>query len=333
MWTSTKSDNQTTNIKQTMKIVILDGYSSNPGDLSWQGLEAMGQVTVYDRTAANQTTERAAEADIILTNKVVIGRKEIAALPCLKYIGVLATGYNVVDVEAAHERGIIVTNVPAYSTKSVAQMVFAHLLTVTNRTEHYAAQNRQGRWTTNADFCYWDQPLTELADKTFGIVGLGNIGMCVAQIALAFGMRVKSVTSKEACNLPQGIQKADLQEVLATSDVLSLHCPLTPATHHLINADSLSQMKSTAILINTGRGPLVDDQAVADALANGTIAAYCADVLTEEPPRSDNPLLHQPNAYLTPHIAWASTEARIRLLQTAIANVKAFIDGNPQNVV
>jgi glycerate dehydrogenase len=316
-----------------VKIVILDGYSANPGDLSWQALDAMGEVTVYDRTSPIDLIERSKDADILLTNKVIIGRSEMAQLPKLKYIGVLATGYNVVDIEAARERGIIVTNVPAYSTESVAQMVFAHLLTVTNRTEHYAIQNREGRWSNNPDFCYWDAPLTELAGKTFGIVGLGNIGKRVSQIALAFGMKVKALTSKDAATLPQGVQKANLQELLSTSDVVSLHCPLTPDTRHLINADTLSQMKPSAILINTGRGPLIDDQAVADALANGGIAAYCADVMTNEPPHIDNPLLSQPHAYLTPHIAWASTEARVRLLQIAIDNVRAFVSGNPQNVV
>jgi glycerate dehydrogenase len=316
-----------------MKIVILDGFSANPGDLSWEELEKCGEVTVYDRTKPSETLARVADADIVLTNKVIISREIIAQLPQLKYIGVLATGYNVVDVEAAHEHGIIVTNVPAYSTESVAQMVFAHLLTVTNRTEHYAIQNRGGRWTKNPDFCYWDFPHMELAGKTFGIVGLGHIGQRVAQIALAFGMKVKALTSKTAETLPTGIEKASIEELLATADVLSLHCPLTENTRHLINADTLRQMKSSAILINTGRGPLIDDQAVADALAAGRLAAFCADVLTEEPPKADNPLLGQPNAFITPHIAWASKEARIRLLQVATDNVRAFLSGTPVNVV
>jgi glycerate dehydrogenase len=316
-----------------MRIVILDGYSANPGDLSWKELEQMGEVTVYDRTSPSETVQRAADADIVLTNKVVLDREKIVQLPRLKYIGVLATGYNVVDIEAAHERGIIVTNVPAYSTESVAQMVFAHLLTVTNHTEHYAIQNRSGRWTANPDFCYWDFPHMELAGKTFGIVGLGNIGRRVAEIALAFGMKVKAMTSKSQDQLPAGIEKADLQTLLSSADVLSLHCPLTDKTRHLINDDTLRQMKPTAILINTGRGPLVDDQAVADALQEGRLAAFCADVLTTEPPASNNPLLSQPNAFITPHIAWASIEARIRLLQVAIDNVRAFIYDKPQNVV
>ena len=293
-----------------MKIVILEG------------LEELGMLTVYDRTKPEETIARAAEADIVLTNKVIINREVMAQLPQLKYIGVLATGYNVVDIEAAHERGIIVTNVPAYSTESVAQMVFAHLLTVTNRTEHYAIQNRQGRWSKNPDFCYWDFPHLELAGKTFGIVGLGNIGRRVAEIALAFGMQVKALTSKSADTLPAGIEKADLEVLLATSDVISLHCPLTDTTRHLINRDTLSKMRPSAILINTGRGPLVDDQAVASAF-----------VLTEEPPKANNPLLSQPNAFITPHIAWATEEARSRLLQVAISNVQAFLNAKPQNVV
>ncbi len=314
-----------------MKIVILDGYTANPGDLSWKELEALGELTVYERTKPTEIVARAADAEIVLTNKVVLSKETMAQLPKLKYIGVLATGYNVVDIAEAHQRGIVVTNVPAYSTESVAQMVFAHLLTVTNRTEHYAIQNRSGRWTENPDFCYWDFSHMELAGKSFGIVGLGNIGQRVAQIALAFGMKVKALTSKTA--LPAGVEKASLEELLATSDVLSLHCPLTESTRHLINAETLRQMKSTAILINTGRGPLIDDQAVAEALADGRLAAFCADVLTEEPPKADNPLLKQPNAFFTPHIAWASKEARIRLLQVATDNVRAFIGGKPVNVV
>ena len=314
-----------------MKIVILDGYTANPGDLSWRELEKMGDVTVYERTSPEETVVRAADAEVVLTNKVLMTREVMEQLPQLKYIGVLATGYNVVDIQAAHERGIVVTNVPAYSTESVAQMVFAHLLTVTNRTEHYAQQNREGKWSRSKDFCYCDTTLTEMAGKTFGIVGLGNIGMRVAQIALAFGMKVKVLSSKEV--LPAGIEKVTLDELLATSDVLSLHCPLTDSTRHLINKESIQKMKSSAILINTGRGPLVDDDAVANALAEGRLYAFCADVMTVEPPAADNPLLKQPNAYITPHIAWASTEARVRLIQIATENVGCFINGKPQNMV
>ena len=320
-------------MKEAMKIVILDGYTANPGDRSWKGLEALGELTVYDRTKADETVARAAEADIVLTNKVIINKEVIAQLPRLKYVGVLATGYNVVDIEAAHERGIIVTNIPAYSTESVAQMVFAHLLTVTNRTEHYAILNRQGRWSTNPDFCYWDTEMTELAGKTFGIVGLGNIGCRVAQIAIAFGMKVKALTSKTADALPAGIEKASLEELLATSDVVSLHCPLTDSTRRMMNGETLRLMKPTAILINTGRGPLVDDQAIAEALEEGRLAAFCADVLTEEPPKADHPLLKQPNAFITPHIAWATKEARSRLIQVATDNVSSFLSGKAINVV
>lgn len=316
-----------------MKIVILDGYTANPGDLSWGSLKEMGEVTVYERTRREEIAGRAADADIVLTNKVVMDREMMALLPRLKYIGVLATGYNVVDIEAARERDIIVTNVPAYSTESVAQTVFAHLLTVTNRTEHYAQQNRLGRWAQTRDFCYWDTELTELAGKTMGIVGLGHIGRRVAEIALAFGMQVKAMTSKKAEELPAGIQKAELQSLLASADVVSLHCPLTEGTKHLIHRETLRLMKPSAILINTGRGPLVDDEALAEALNEGRLRAYCADVVTEEPPKADHPLLHAPNAFITPHIAWATVEARKRLLQTAIGNVEAFVNGHPVNVV
>ena len=316
-----------------MKIVILDGYTANPGDLSWKALEEMGELTVYERTKPEETIDRAKDAEVVLTNKVLLRRQEIEQLPKLRYIGVLATGYNVVDLEAAREHGITITNVPAYSTMSVAQMVFSHLLTVTNHTEHYARQNREGKWTASPDFSYMDMPLTELANKTFGIVGLGNIGQRVAMIANAFGMNVVAYTSKPADKLPQYIRKGTLDEVLTESDILSLHCPLTPDTQHLINSQTLQKMKPSAILINTGRGPLVNDQDVADALNSHRLQAFCADVLTEEPPKADNPLLGCENAYITPHIAWASSEARVRLLDVAISNVRAFVEGKPQNVV
>lgn len=316
-----------------MKIVILDGYTANPGDLSWKALEEMGELTVYERTKPEETIHRTKDAEVVLTNKVLLKRQEIEQLPKLRYIGVLATGYNVVDLEAAREHGIIVTNVPAYSTLSVAQMVFSHLLTVTNHTEHYARQNREGKWTASPDFSYMDMPVMELAGKTFGIVGLGNIGQRVAMIAAAFDMSVVAYTSKSVDQLPPYIQKRTLDEVLAESDVLSLHCPLTPDTQHLVNRQTLQKMKPSAILINTGRGPLISDQDVADALNNNRLKAFCADVLTEEPPKADNPLLRCENAYITPHIAWASSEARVRLLDVAINNVRAFLDGKPQNVV
>ena len=326
-----------------MKIVILDGYTTNPGDLSWKQLKKIGELTVYDRTRPEETVERAKDADIVLTNKVCLHREEIEQLPQLKYVGVLATGYNVVDIDAANQHGIVVTNVPAYSTMSVAQMVFAHLLTVTNRTEHYASQNREGKWSACQDFCYWDTDLTELAGKTIGIVGLGNIGRRVAEIADAFGMKVLAYTSKEESELPFYVEKRTLTELLKESDVVSLHCPLDAGTHHLINRQTLRMMKPSAILINTGRGPLVNDSDVAEALNENRLRAYCADVLSEEPPRgecsadgrseSTNPLLHCENAFITPHIAWATKEARSRLIEVAINNVKAFVNKHPQNVI
>lgn len=316
-----------------MKIVILDGYTANPGDLSWKPLEEIGQLTVYDRTQPEETVERAKDADIVLTNKVCLHRQEIEQLPQLKYIGVLATGYNVVDIDAADEHGIVVTNVPAYSTMSVAQMVFAHLLTVVNRTEHYAIQNRGGKWTACQDFCYWDTDLTELAGKTIGIVGLGNIGSRVAEIAEAFGMKVVALTSKTERELPFYVEKRTLDDLLKESDVVSLHCPLDESSHHLINRQTLRLMKPSAILINTGRGPLVNDSDVADALRENRLRAYCADVLSEEPSRGDNPLLRCENAFVTPHIAWATKEARSRLIEVAINNVKAYVNKHPQNVI
>ena len=316
-----------------MKIVVLDGYAANPGDISWDDMKALGSLTVYDRTAPEEVIHRSEDADAILTNKVVLSAETLSKLPRLRYVGVLATGYNVVDVDAAHQRGIVVTNIPAYSTDSVAQLTFAHLLNITNRVDHYATMNRQGRWTQSPDFVYWDTPLIELSGKTMGIVGLGNIGKKVAALAQQFGMDVFAMTSKNSSDLPQGIQKTTFEELLAVSDVLSLHCPLTPQTHHLINAEALTHIKPGAILINTGRGPLVDEQAVADALKDGRLQAYCADVLSVEPAKADNPLLGCPNAFLTPHIAWATKEARKRLMQIAVDNLRAFIAGEPKNMV
>ena len=316
-----------------MKIVILDGYSVNPGDLSWAELESCGELTVYDRTAADEVAARAKEADAILTNKVVISAGIMDRLPKLKYIGVLATGYNVVDTEAAARHGITVTNVPAYSTDSVVQMTFAHILNMTNRVAHYARLNREGKWSSSPDFCYWDTPLGELAGKTLGVVGLGNIGYKVACMARDFGMDVFACTSKNSAGLPPGIQKTTFNGLLGISDVLTLHCPLTPKTKEMINKDTLSRMKRGALLVNTGRGQLVNEADVAKALADGQLGGYGADVMTQEPPAADNPLLGAPNAYLTPHIAWATVEARKRLVAIAADNVKAFAQGSPQNVV
>ena len=316
-----------------MKIVILDGYGLNPGDLSWQEFEKMGEVTVYDRTSPSEVHDRAKDADVILTNKVVLTKETINGLPSLKYIGVLATGYNVVDIDSAHSRGITVTNIPAYSTMSVVQQVFALLLAVTNRPEHYALETRAGEWSRSKDFCYWNTSLIELAGKNFGIVGLGNIGMAVAKVALAFGMKVLAFTSKEIEDLPDGIEKVTLSRLFSSSDIISLHCPLTAQTAQLINAESISEMKTGVILINTGRGPLVDEKAVAEALKSGKIRAFCADVLSTEPPAADNPLLTAPNTYITPHIAWATKEARERLMKIAASNLKSFLSGKPVNAV
>lgn len=316
-----------------MKITILDGYGMNPGDMSWEPLEQLGELTVYDRTAPSEILGRAAGSEALLTNKTVLTGEILRALPGLRYVGVLATGYNVVDIDTARQLGIVVTNIPAYSTDSVVQMVFAHLLAITNRVEHYTAENRRGRWSGNPDFCYWDSPLHELSGKTFGIVGLGNIGLAVSRVALAFGMKVKAYTSKSPDKLPEGVAKADLDELFSTSDVVSLHCPLTESTRHLVNAARLAQMKPSAILINTGRGPLVDEEALAEALGSGRIHAAGLDVLTSEPPSADNPLLKAPNCFITPHLGWATKEARERLLDIATDNLRGFIAGDIRNNV
>lgn len=312
-----------------MKICILDGYSLNPGDLDWSPVERLGDVTLFDRTPADKIVERAADADIVLTNKVPFSADTLRQLPRLRFICVLATGYNIIDTEAAARQGVVVANIPAYSTMSVAQMAFAHILNITNHVASYAREVADGKWTNCPDFCFWDSALTELAGKTMGIVGLGNTGMATARIAVALGMKVVALTSKSADTLPEGITPAPLDDVLASADVVSLHCPLTPSTRHLINAASIAKMKPSAILINTGRGTLVDEQAVADALNGGHLAAFGADVLSQEPPRGDNPLLSARNCFLTPHIAWATIEARTRLMSTATENVRQFIAGEP----
>ena len=310
-----------------MKIVVLDGYGLNPGDLSWKGMEALGELTVYDRTSPSELMERSEGAEALITNKTLITAENMEALPELKYIGVLATGYNVVDIEAAKARGIVVTNIPAYSTSSVAQMVFAHILNITQRVGHYAEENSKGRWTNNADFCYWDTDLVELDGKKMGIVGFGNIGQATARIAQAFGMEVLLYTSKEQSDLPQGMRKVALDELFAESDVISLHCPLTPDTKEMVNAERLKLMKPGAILVNTGRGPLVNEQDLADALNEGRIAAAGLDVLSVEPANADNPLLGAKNCFITPHIAWATKEARTRLMQIAVQNLKSYQEG------
>lgn len=316
-----------------MKIVVLDGYAANPDDLSWEPLKDWGKLTVYDRTSAEDLIKRAQDADMVLTNKCRLKEEELRQLPRLKYIGELATGYNNIDIEYAHRHGIVVSNIPSYSTESVVQMTFAHIFNITNQVSHYASEVRAGRWSRNPDFCYWDTPLRELAGRTLGIVGLGHIGMRVAQVAHCMGMDVFALTSKEKDQLPVGVQKTTLEGLLGVSDILTLHCPLSSDTYHLINEERLAKMHEGSVLINTSRGALVDENAVADALASGHLLAYGADVMSKEPPRADNPLLSQARAYLTPHIAWATFEARQRLMKIAVENVKAFVEGHPQNVI
>lgn len=316
-----------------MKIVVMDGKGVNPGDMSWKQIQQFGELIVYERTASDEIIDHVGDAEIVLTNKTVFDEDTIAKLKNVKYIGVLATGYNVVDLKAASKRGIVVTNIPAYSTDSVAQMTFAHILNVTNHVDHYARASRDGEWSRCPDFCYWDKPLVELAGKTIGIIGLGNIGMKVANIALNFGMNVIAYTSKEPKEIPNGINKASIDNILSDSDIISLHCPLTKQTRELINKDSIAKMKRSVIVVNTGRGPLVNEEDVANALHNGLIGAYCADVMCSEPPSADNPLFVEQNAYITPHVAWASKEARIRLMDIAEKNIHSFLSGKPINVV
>ena len=316
-----------------MNIVVLDGYTANPNDLSWEPLEAFGKLTIYDRTSADELIKRAQDADIILTNKCRLKEEELKQLPKLKYIGVLATGYNNIDTEYAHKHKIVVSNIPSYSTESVVQMTFAHIFNITNQISHYASEVRAGQWSQNPDFCYWNTPLQELAGRTLGIIGLGNIGMRVAQVAHCLGMDVFALTSREKDQLPTGVQKTTLEGLLGVADILTLHCPLSPDTYHLINEERLAMMREGSILINTSRGALVDEQAVANALESGRLQAYGADVMSKEPPLADNPLLRQAHAHLTPHIAWATLEARQLLIKTGIENVKAFVEGQPQNVV
>ncbi|MBD5220715.1 MAG: D-2-hydroxyacid dehydrogenase [Bacteroidales bacterium] len=321
-------------MKSINRIVCLDGATLYPADDSrWAPFAAIADFEVYARTAPTELIERIGDAEAILSNKVVIDADTIAALPRLRYIGVLATGYNVVDTAAARAAGIVVTNIPSYSTASVAQTVFALLLAITNRVEHYAAENAAGRWANSPDFSYRDLEWSELAGKTFGIVGLGSIGRAVAAIASAMGMRVAVYTSKAASELPEGFVKMELDELFAAADVLSFHCPLTPETRNLVDARRLALMKPSAIIINTSRGPVVDEQALADALNSGRIYAAGLDVLAQEPPKADCPLLGARNCFITPHLAWASAEARSRLMEIAVANVRAFTEGCPQNVV
>lgn len=320
-----------------MKLVVLDAYTVFPAtDIHWNAFAALHGVEgleVYDRTSAGELMQRIADADAVLTNKVKLDAVTISRCPSLKYIGVLATGYNVVDVESARRRGITVTNIPSYSTMSVAQQVFALLLEATNRVGHYSSVIRDGKWTACPDFSFRDFDMPELAGKIFGIVGLGNIGSAVASIAAAFGMKIAVTTSKDVSRLPAGYDKVELDDLFRMADVISLHCPLTPSTYHLVDARRLSLMKRSAILINTSRGPVIDEDALAVCLLNGGIAAAGVDVLCDEPPRVDNPLLKAPNCVITPHIAWASTEARRRLFEIACSNFSSFLDGKPINTI
>jgi glycerate dehydrogenase len=321
-------------MKDTAAIVILDGYTANPGDLSWSGIEAIGPLTVHPRTAAADVVARARDADIVLTNKTVISREAIESLPRLKCISVLATGYNIVDVEAAKERGIPVCNVPEYSTPNVAQAVFSLLLELTNHTGHHAETVRAGRWSASQDFCYWDGELVELAGLTLGLVGYGRIGRAVAAVGRAFGMRVlahRRTVARAAHD--DAVTMVDLPTLLRESDVVSLHCPLTPETRELINARTIDHMKPTAFLINTSRGPLVNEADLAAALDAGRLAGAGLDVLAVEPPPASNPLLAARNCIITPHVAWATRNARRRLIDVTAANLRAFVAGQPQHVV
>lgn len=312
-----------------MKIVVLDGYGLNPGDLSWEEINSLGEVEIYDRTPAAETVKRASGAEIVLTNKTLLMADAIGKLPDLKYIGVLATGYNVVDLESTRRKGIIVTNVPAYSTMSVAQHVFALILEFFNGTASLSEGVRKGRWSRNIDFCYWDRTLTELDGLTMGIVGFGKIGRAVARIGEVFGLKV-IVHTRSRVN---DYEHCSLDELLKTSDIVTLHCPLTPQTRGMINAGHLGMMKPSALLVNTARGPLVIEQDLAEALNTGIIAGACLDVLSQEPPPEDNPLLSARNCIITPHIAWATLSARKRLMDIAVSNIREYLAGNAVNVV
>jgi len=318
-----------------VKIVVLDGYTLNPGDLSWEGLKALGDPTIiYDRTPVEEIIQRAKGAEILFTNKTPLTKDILKELPDVKYIGVLATGYNVVDVDAAVERGICVTNIPTYGTHSVAQMVFALLLELCHHVQEHSDAVKNGSWSQCMDFCFWNYPLIELADKTMGIVGFGRIGQKTADIAQAFGMKVIAYDQIRS-NQPArtNFKWADLDELVEEADVISLHCPLTAETKGMINMKVLKKMKKTAFLINTSRGPLVVDEDLAQALNHHIIAGAGLDVLTDEPPSPDNPLLKAKNCIITPHIAWATKEARTRLMNIAVNNLKAFLEGKPVNVI
>lgn len=317
-----------------MNIVVLDGFTMNPGDLSWNELEKLGTLKVYDRTSPEQLLERAADAEAVLTNKTVLNAAALRNMPKLKYVGVLATGYNVVDIAVAKELGIVVTNIPAYSTESVAQMVFAHILNITHSVGRYAGEAHAGVWSRQADFSYTNSPLMELYGKKIGIIGFGNTGSATARIARAFGMEVLVYTSKPQSALPEGMTKAaSVEEIFSSSDIVSLHCPLNDKTAEIVNAHHLSLMKESAILINTGRGGLVNENDLAEALKAHRIKAAGLDVMVNEPPMENNPLLGLDNCFITPHIAWATYEARTRLMNQTVMNLKSFIEGKIINNV
>jgi glycerate dehydrogenase len=317
-----------------MKIVVLDGYTLNPGDLTWDGLKKLGNITVYDHTPFEQTVERAKEAEIVFTNKTPLGEKELSQLPKLQFVCVLATGYNVVDVDYAKKQNIIVTNIPTYGTNSVAQMAFALLLELTQHVQRHSDTVMNGDWTRCRDFCYWNYPLIELAGKTIGIIGFGRIGQAVADIADGFKMNVIAYDSfKSDQSQRKNFKWAKLDELLAESDFISLHCPLFPETKGIINKESLKKMKKTAFIFNNSRGPLIVDEDLAYALNNGVIAGAGLDVLSIEPPKVDNPLFKAKNCLITPHISWATKEARSRLMNIAVDNLEKFIAGTPINVV
>lgn len=315
-----------------MKIVILDAYAANPGDLSWDEFVALGELTVYDRTAQEDAAARIGDAEVVFINKVRLTDDIFAACPNLKLVSILATGYNIVDLAAAKRRGITVCNVPGYSTRAVVQMTFALLLEICQQVGLHSGAVHAGRWQTCPDFCFWDRPLIELDGKTMGIVGYGAIGSAVGTVAQALGMKLL-VTARHEKPVPEGARFVSLPELLAQSDVVSLHCPQTAENARMIDAGALAQMKDGAILLNTARGGLLDEQAVADALRSGKLLAAGMDVVSAEPIRADNPLLTAPNCFLTPHIAWAPLETRRRLQAISAENLRAFLAGKPQNVV
>lgn len=317
-----------------MKIVVLDGYTLNPGDLSWSKLEKLGNITVHERTPADQVYERAERAEIVLTNKTPLPADVINKLPSLKYIGVLATGYNIVDIEAAKQQAIVVANVPGYGTDSVVQMTFALLLELCQHVQRHSDAVREGKWARSADWCFWDFPLIELSGKTMGIIGFGSIGQEVADVATAFGMKILGQSRTQTDQSQRkNFKWASVDELLKTSDVISIHCPLTPETKGLINKESLRKMKPSAFLLNTSRGPIIIDQDLADALNSDVIAGAGIDVLSVEPPSTGNPLFKAKNCLITPHIAWATKEARTRLMNSVVDNVSAFLSGKPVNIV